>query len=65
MIQYMKEPTTYRPTPEVQRKIEELIKKYDNYKTATDVIRAGVFCLERWRREQSEYKAISRVLQKK
>lgn len=48
----MQEPTSYRPTPEVQKKIDELIELYpDNYKTASDVLRAGVFALERWRRE--------------
>lgn len=52
MNRIMQEPTTYRPTIEVQRKIDELIKKYPtNYKTASDVLRAGVFALERWRRE--------------
>jgi len=44
-----------RVTKEVEEVIDELREKYpDEYKTISDVMRAGVFALKRWKEKDQQ-----------
>ena len=46
----MKEPTTFRMNGETKEKVRKLMKDFpDDYKTTSQVIRAGIIALERWK----------------
>jgi len=51
----MQERVTVRMTKEAQRTIKELMTKYPaDYKNTSEVVRAGIFTLKRWKKFDSK-----------